>query len=96
VLDERQIKMSKDMSDARNAVDFVMTELQHVQVQLGVAGSKNYFVISLLFLSIAMDLQHIFKCKGTFVGHNVRLERERERNQHTYCCCRGLCGLCAL
>jgi E3 ubiquitin-protein ligase TRAF7 len=56
VLDERQIKMSKDMSDARNAVDFVMTELQHVQVQLGVAGT--------------MDLQHIFKCKGTFVGHN--------------------------
>ncbi|XP_019850390.1 PREDICTED: E3 ubiquitin-protein ligase TRAF7-like [Amphimedon queenslandica] len=55
-LDERQVKLSKDVSDARNAVDFVMNELQHVQVQLGVAGT--------------MDLQHIFKCKGTFVGHS--------------------------
>lgn len=55
-LDDRQMKLQKDVNDARHGVDFVMNELQHVQVQLGVAGT--------------MDLQHIYKCKGTFVGHS--------------------------
>ena len=60
-------------------------ELQHVQMQLGVAGSKYHQVLSikkeisrllravffLLLLFLAMDSHHLFKCKGTFVGHAV-------------------------
>eukprot|EP00731_Ephydatia_muelleri_P029360 Em0020g1004a len=55
-LEERQNKMQREVVDARHGVTFVMNELQHVQVQLGVAGT--------------MDSQHLFKCKGTFVGHS--------------------------
>ena len=29
-------------------------------------------IIIVLSVYLAMDLQHIFKCKGTFVGHSVR------------------------
>ncbi|XP_064406135.1 E3 ubiquitin-protein ligase TRAF7-like [Halichondria panicea] len=55
LLDDRQIKLQREVVDARHGVNFVMNELQHVQVQLGVAGT--------------MDSHHLFKCKGTFVGH---------------------------
>lgn len=54
-IEERQEKMQREVVDARHGVNFVMDELQHVQVQLGVSGT--------------MDSQHLFKCKGTFVGH---------------------------
>lgn len=54
-LEDRQAKIQREVVDARHGVSFVMNELQHVQGQLGVAGT--------------MDSQHLFKCKGTFVGH---------------------------
>lgn len=56
----------------------LQNEVQNVQMQLGVAGSElhvhempHYIRVSCLFLSTAMDTHHLFKCKGTFVGHAV-------------------------
>ena len=85
-------------------------ELQHVQMQLGVAGSKfhkltspwsqrchscsrrEYRVICIsstpnlmsASFALAMDSHHLFKCKGTFVGHAVSTCVHTHTRTHTH------------
>jgi E3 ubiquitin-protein ligase TRAF7 len=54
-MEQRQTKVQREVVEARHGVNFILNEVQNVQMQLGVAGT--------------MDTHHLFKCKGTFVGH---------------------------
>ncbi|XP_061416769.1 E3 ubiquitin-protein ligase TRAF7 isoform X1 [Lethenteron reissneri] len=58
VLDENQSKLSEDLMEFRRDTSMLSDELSHINARLnmGVLGS-------------AYDPQQIFKCKGTFVGH---------------------------
>jgi E3 ubiquitin-protein ligase TRAF7 len=54
-LEEQQDRTHQQLGEAHQGIRFAIDEIHHVQAQLGVTGT--------------MDSQHLYKCKGTFVGH---------------------------
>ncbi|KAG3272897.1 TRAF7-containing [Ictidomys tridecemlineatus] len=59
VLDENQSKLSKDLMEFWRDTSMLNDELYHINARLNMGILGSY------------DPQHIFKCKGTFVGHQV-------------------------
>lgn len=55
LLDESQTKLSSDLLDSRQSVSQIQTDLANVEARLWGVGT--------------FDIQPLFKCKGTFVGH---------------------------
>lgn len=55
LLDESQTKLSSDLLDSRQCVSQIQTDLSNVEARLWGVGT--------------FDIQPLFKCKGTFVGH---------------------------
>ncbi|KAL5257600.1 hypothetical protein ACHWQZ_G012503 [Mnemiopsis leidyi] len=54
-LDESQSHCNTSLDETRQMVNEISTEMNNVQSQLGLVGNIE---------------QHVFKCKGTFVGHD--------------------------
>jgi len=54
-LDESQSHCNTSLNETRQMVNEISTEMNNVQSQLGLVGNIE---------------QHVFKCKGTFVGHD--------------------------
>uniref|UniRef100_A0A673A8Q5 E3 ubiquitin-protein ligase TRAF7 n=1 Tax=Sphaeramia orbicularis TaxID=375764 RepID=A0A673A8Q5_9TELE len=57
VLDENQSKLSEDLMEFRRDASMLNDELSHINARLNMGILGSY------------DPQQIFKCKGTFVGH---------------------------
>uniref|UniRef100_A0A8D0RSR6 TNF receptor associated factor 7 n=1 Tax=Sus scrofa TaxID=9823 RepID=A0A8D0RSR6_PIG len=57
VLDENQSKLSEDLMEFRRDASMLNDELSHINARLNTGILGSY------------DPQQIFKCKGTFVGH---------------------------
>uniref|UniRef100_A0A4W3HPF4 E3 ubiquitin-protein ligase TRAF7 n=1 Tax=Callorhinchus milii TaxID=7868 RepID=A0A4W3HPF4_CALMI len=57
VLDENQSKLSEDLMEFRRDASMLSDELSHINARLNMGILGSY------------DPQQIFKCKGTFVGH---------------------------
>ncbi|XP_006007564.1 E3 ubiquitin-protein ligase TRAF7 isoform X1 [Latimeria chalumnae] len=57
VLDENQSKLGEDLMDFRRDASMLSDELSHINARLNMGILGSY------------DPQQIFKCKGTFVGH---------------------------
>nr|QJS39801.1 TNF receptor associated factor 7b [Petromyzon marinus] len=57
VLDENQSKLSEDLMEFRRDTSMLSDELSHINARLNMGVLGSY------------DPQQIFKCKGTFVGH---------------------------
>jgi E3 ubiquitin-protein ligase TRAF7 len=53
-IEDQYSRLSKDLSKTSNSFDFLMSKLTLVEQQLGLNS---------------IELQHLFKCHGTFVGH---------------------------
>ncbi|XP_065899711.1 E3 ubiquitin-protein ligase TRAF7-like [Dysidea avara] len=51
-----QSNVQQDVEEASQGISFVLNELRLLQDQLGVTGT--------------LDNQHLYRCKGTFVGHD--------------------------